>query len=245
MNIVAAIVLIGATGHAERAITVEDQQIAGIVARVIGRVVSDVRHQHEQRERGRDHAELFRTVSKIGPKLTIDGKPRTGWRSWAEAAVRIGAYAADCRDDGSVCYSYRLHVRGYLVRRATQIQDGRVILTTDAWWVETVPVLGRITRRVPIHVCITIRADEDSNGTTQIVGTVTGTANTSDFRCGLVRRIAERQASETLRIQLPAVLRTIQQRGTDYYLGSADLGPVLDGIGEAMRGVGPRLGRLR
>jgi hypothetical protein len=254
MNVIAAILILGATGHAERSVTVEGQQIAGVFARVIGGAVGDAFRTHDSGQADISKHRAWRAIQGLDLQLTIDGQPQTGWRSWGEAVWRVVGYAATDAgavgpaggDDasGSVGYSYRLQLRGYDVRRATRIENGRVVLTTDAWWTETVPVLGRITRRVPIHVCITIRADEDSDGTTRIVGTVTGTADTSDFRCRRIRnKHAEPEANAAFRVQLPAVLRDIQQRGTDLYLGSADIGPVLDGIGEAMRTVGPRIGR--
>jgi hypothetical protein len=240
MNILAAILLIGATGHAERSMVVEDQEIAGVFARVIGGAIGDV-YGRTSEGRNWKFSEAIAKLEKAKPALQIDGQPRTGWKSWVEAGWRVGAYAADFRADGSVGYSYRLRIRGYDVRRATQIQDGRVVLTTDAWWTEVVPV-GRGTRRIPIHVQIIIKAIDTGDRTT-IRGFAVGTADTSDFRCGLIRRIAERKAADALRIQLPAALRTIEREGTELYLGSADLGPVLDGIGEAMRTVGPRIGK--
>jgi hypothetical protein len=240
MNIVAAILVLSASGHAERSVTVEGQQIAGIVARVVGGAFGDGFASGRKRERGIAglvSRELLESIS-----LSIDGEQRTGWKSWAEAVARVGAYAADMRDSGSVVYEYRLRIRGYVVRRSTQIQDGRVVLTTDAWWTEVVPV-GRQTRRIPIHVRIVILARESGTGLTTITGSATGTADTSDFRCGLVRRFAEQQAAATLNRELDRCLLGIQREGTRFYLGSADLGPVLDGIGEAMQTVGPRLGR--
>jgi hypothetical protein len=258
MNIVAAILVLSASGHAERAVTVEDQQIAGIVARVIGGAVSD---GLAQRTHGEDWsiARIYAAMEAADIRLTIDNQPRTGWKSWVEAVGRVARYAANGtskvdgsghsgtraveRIPGSVGYSYRLRIRGYDVRRATQIQDGRVVLTTDAWWTEVVPV-GRGTRRIPIHVTITITATE-RNQSTMLVGLATGTAGLADFRCGIIRRIAERQAAETLNRELSAALAGAERKATDLYLGSADLGPVLDGIGEAMRTVGPRIGRPR
>jgi hypothetical protein len=241
VNILAAILLIGASGHAERSVTVEDQQIAGVVARVIGGALGDGFAFGRKRERGISGLvprELLESVT-----LSIDGEQRTGWRAWCEGVARVGAYAADCRTDGSVGYSYRLRVRGYDIRRYTGIANDHVVLTTDAWWVETVPV-GRSTRRIQIHVTIRITAVE-AGGVTRLVGTAVGTANLDAFRCGLIRKIAERQAAATLDRELDRCLMGIERTGTRLYLGSADIGPVLDGIGEAMRTVGPRIGSLR
>lgn len=232
----------GATGSAQRSMVVE-QEISGIVARVIGGSIGDVLASTSDsvgEKRGWDLPRRAKeAISDVA--LTIDGQPRTGWRAWAAAGYRVGSYVADCRDSGSVGYSYRLRVRGYVVRRETIIEDGSVLLTTDAWWVERVPV-GRSTRRLPIHVSIVIRATENSGsvyGTkTLLVGTAIGTAATNGFRCSIVRRIAERQAAETLDRELAAALRTLQQRGTDWYHGANGYTDILDGIGDAMRTVG-------
>jgi len=238
MNAVFALILIGATGSAHRSMVVE-QEISGIVARVIFGGVKDVLGRRRLSSAGLLDGSDLRSY----PTLTIDNQPRTGWRSWGEAAVRVGTYAADLRHEGSVRYVYRVRVRGYDIRRETVIEDGCVLLVTDAWWVETVPV-GRSTRKAPIHVTIRITATE-LDGRTALVGYASGHADTSDFRCGIIRRFAERQAASTLRIELQKALATIQREGTRMYLGSADIGPILDGIGAGMRTVGPRIGRQR
>jgi hypothetical protein len=236
MNVIAAILILGASGHAERSMVVEDQQIAGIVARVIGGALGDVPSVQGPK--------LDNVLARLpAVTLTIDGEPRTGWKSWVEAVCRTAGYAADWKLDGSIEYDYRLRLRGYNVRRATVIENGSVLLTTDAWWTEVVPV-GRSTRRIPIHVTIRITATE--NGvSTLLVGSATGRADTTDFRCGLVRRIAERQAAEALRVGLAKALFSVESRGREWYFASDGAADILDGIGEAMQTVGPRIGRPR
>lgn len=244
MNLVATILIIGASGHAERSMET-DETIAGIVVQCAWGAVSDALHNSQ---RGID---LGGAAIKR-PTLQIDGEPRTGWRAWTEGAVRVGVYAIDARDTGSVGYQYRFRVRGYNVRRVTTIQDGHVLLTTDVWWTETVviplpPFLQRllkkkaIIRKVPIHVCIPIRADEESDGATRIVGTATGTADTRQF---CLRRVAERQASEQLNAELRNALAEIEQRGRIAYASGEGIADVLDGIHFGIK-IGGVVGRLR
>lgn len=171
-------------------------------------------------------------------RLTIDGQPREGLQAWADAAWRIGSYAADTRHAGSVGLAYRLRLRGYNITTTTAVSDGRVEKVIDAWWTETVviplpPFLQRllkkkaIIRKVPIHVCIPIRADEESDGTTRIVGTATGTADTRQF---CLRRVAERQATQQLNAGLRNALIEIERRGRLAYASGSDIADVLDGI---------------
>jgi hypothetical protein len=83
-----------------------------------------------------------------------------------------------------------------------------------------------------------IRADETGAEsickTTLLVGTATGTADTSAFRCGLVRRIADKTAHRELDAGLADALREIERRGTEWYLGAAAIGPVLDAVRNAI-----------
>lgn len=225
MNLAAAILILGASGSAERSMESADS-IAGIVAQCVHGAWDD------GKLRGR-----IRAAGMVGSafevpdvQLTIDGQPREGLRAWGEAGCRVARYVINTEATGRVEYSYSLQVRAYTVRRHTEIRDGRVMLTTDAWWTEVVQVTRRISRRVPIHVTITISASERSGPATVLVGTAIGRADTREFRCGLVRRIAERQASDTLRVQLPAVLRTIERGGRKFYAGGAEIADVLDGI---------------
>lgn len=231
MNILAAILLIGATGHAERSMET-DASIGRIVASVAWGAVSDVALSWE--------ADFGAIANRVGGilashttpvvSLAIDGESRTGWRSWAAAGLRVGGYVADVRSDGSVGLAYSLQIRGYAISTTTAVSDGQVIKTVDAWWTETTPIIGRITRKVPIHVSITIRATEDAE-TTRLIGIATGTADTSDFRCQRIRRNrAEPDANAALRVQLPAVLRTIEREGRLFYAGGADIADVLDRI---------------
>lgn len=238
MNVVFALLLIGATGEARREVVV-DQHVSGIVARVVIGAVSDGIQVAESAGGIQRKAKAAISVLESAV-LTIDGEPRTGWRAWGEAGWRVGAYAIDARHDGSVGLAYRLRIRRYNIATSTAVSDGSVVKQIDAWWTEVVPV-GRSTREIPIHVSISIRADEVGSGTTRIVGTATGTADTSDFACGLVRRIAERKASETLDRELDRCLVGIQRKGTDLYHGADEYTNLLDGIGSGIR----TIGRLR
>jgi hypothetical protein len=111
------------------------------------------------------------------------------------------------------------------VTTSTAVQDGYVCKTISTGWVEKVQI-GRLTRRIPIHVSVSIRADEAGNGATRIVGTATGYADTSDFRCRLVRAYAERTAASDLREGLEQALLRIQRGGTELYL-AGDTGEVI------------------
>jgi hypothetical protein len=141
---------------------------------------------------------------------------------------------------GCVKYTYRLHVRGCNVRRETRISDGEILLTTDVSWVEVVPV-GRSTREVPINVSIIIRATE-RGAQTYLLGTARGYADTRDFRCSIVRSIAERRAAEELQTGLAAVLLGIEIGGRRYYSGamSTDAAEIVAAVRAAIR-----IGRVR
>ena len=106
-----------------------------------------------------------------------------------------------------------------------------MILTTSIGWVETVKV-GRGTKRIPINVSIFIRATE-SNGATRITGVARGTADTSDFDCGIVRRIAESKATSQFATGLPEALKRIQRGGTELYAAGAS--DVLTIVRDAIR----------
>lgn len=228
MNLAAAILILGATGHAERSMESTDS-IEGIVGQCLGGLLSDAGQAYLGATAGRNDFGSRISLDSF-PQLTIDGQPREGLRAWGEAGCRVARYVINTEATGRVEYSYSLQVRAYTVRRHTEIRDGRVMLTTDAWWTEVVQVTRRISRRVPIHVTITISASERSGPATVLVGTAIGRADTREFRCGLVRRIAERQASDTLRVQLPAVLRTIERGGRKFYAGGTEIAGLLDRI---------------
>jgi len=234
VSILAAILILGASGSAERSMTT-DASIGRIVASVAWGAVNDAASQIRVRRTVEDDARGSRTawarLQAVGldkVALQIDGESRTGHRAWAKAVASVIGYIADCRKTGSVGYGYRLRVRGYDIRRTTVIQDGHVLLTTDAWWVEYVKV-GRSTRRIPIHVTIRITAVENA-GNTVLVGAGWGVADTSAFRCGIVRRIAEQQAAEQLDAGLANALATIERGGRQFYAGGAEIADVLDGI---------------
>ena len=237
-SIITAILILSATGHAERSMET-GASIGRIVAQCLGGLANDGIG-------GNDGRRLSPGVRNAAAdvldslRLTIDGQPRAGLRSWGEATLRVGAYVADCRDAGSVGYSYRLRIRGYDVRRSTAIEDGRVVLTTDAWWTEVVVIpipkglwwlLGKqIIRRIPIHVCIRITATEEA-GNTLLVGRATGSADTSEFRCRGVRlRIAAPQATASLNAGLRNALAAIEREGRLAYAGGAEIAGLLDKI---------------
>jgi hypothetical protein len=163
--------------------------------------------------------------------IRVDERPTAnqGRRTGVFADDGAG-YAIDREHGGRVAYSYRVSVRGYDVRRHTEISDGRVTLTTSIGWVETVKV-GRLTRRIPIHVSIEIRASEGTtagDAVTSLVGTATGTADTSDFHCRLVRRIADKRAAAELESGLGRVLLVLETTGRGWYAAGAS--DVLDAV---------------
>ncbi len=224
-----------ATGSATRTMAVDDS-IAGIVGQVIAGAVSDVFASGLQRDGRIDpmvYRELLESIS-----LRIDDQPRTGIIAWLAAINRVAGYVCDRQTVGSIQYSYSVRLRGYVVQRETRIANDSVFLTTSTGWTETVQ-FGRLTRRIPIHVAIRIEAIE-SAGKTLLVGTATGWANLSSFRCGLVRRIAEQRAAAEFDAGLGRALRTIQREGTDLYQhGASD---VLHIIHEAIQ-IGKRVRR--
>lgn len=238
MNFIATILMIGATGSASRSMETDDS-IGRIVGQCIGGLVGDgTRIWQGNETSAKQKIEALVSGSQGFPQLTIDGQPREGLRAWGQAAWQVAGYVADRRSTGSVGYQYRLRVRGYDIRRETSISDGHVVLTTDAWWTESIPI-GRQTKRIPIYVQIRIEAVE-RDGKTRLVGMADGTADTSDFSCWFVRRISERQAAEELDAGLRQSLATIQRTGMGLYASGDDIAGVLDAID-----LGMKIGRLR
>jgi len=98
MNVLAAILILGASGTATRTIVVEDS-IAAIVGRVILGGLQDVsasrnndrdaRRVQGVGELAKAARDLYEHVGQIS--LRIDGEPRTGW-AWGVAAVRVAGY---------------------------------------------------------------------------------------------------------------------------------------------------------
>ena len=244
VNILAVILLLSASGSATRSMTVDDS-IAGIVLQAVTGGVRDVvlpvlRRGTIDGSRGMFgdvrslHGRQWRELPIREVALRIDGEPRTGWRAWGEAAIRVAAYAADWMEAGNVEYAYRVHIRDYRVSRHTEISDGRVILTTSTGWVETVQI-NRLTRRIPIHVRIVISARDSGMGVTEITGRATGMADTSEFHCRFVHsRIAEPRAEKELREGLADTLERIEQGGTELYL-AGDTGEVIEILRSAVR----------
>ena len=201
---------------------VENQTIGGIVLQCVAGAVSDGLGRRDRSE-ALDYGSVLRSAT-----LRIDGQPRTGWRAWAEAGWRVVGYAlhrrvaghvSDSAYAGSVAYDYRLRIRGYDIRRSTEIADGHVLLTTSTGWTERVKI-GRLTREIPIHVEIRIEATETGHRT-YLVGVAAGRADTSDFRCRVVNRFADKRASDELNSGLAEALLRIQTGGERYYAGGA------------------------
>jgi hypothetical protein len=181
--------------------------------------------------------------------LEIDGLPRSGFLAWAEGVYRIAGFSLGFRSEGSVGYSYGLRIRDCDIRRETRIIDGELLLTTDVRWVERVKISDRITREIPIHVSIEIRATERAStgdaGTakTYLVGTARGNADTSAFCFRPVRRIADRAACRELDTGLQRALAAIETGGRDYYLAgamSAESSEIVEMLRTAIR-----IGRVR
>jgi hypothetical protein len=99
-----------------------------------------------------------------------------------------------------------------------------VVLTTSTGWTERIKITERLTREIPIHVRVFIMAKESEHGTTHISGVATGYADTRDFDCRLVRRIAEQRAADELDSGLADALERIQTGGTELYQhGASDV----------------------
>lgn len=243
MSILAAILLLSASGHAERSMET-DASIGRIVAQCAKGAFDDLATKDTMRR-------LREAIGSSGgqrawpvPTLRIDGEPRAGLQAWGQAAWRVGGYVADVRTAGSVDIACRLRLGRRTVVTSTAVSDGRVVKVIDAWWTETVQVTKRITRRVPIHVTITIRASETAEGTL-LVGEARGYADTSDFHCRGVRfRIAEPQATASLNAGLRDALRTIERGGRQFYAGGADIAGALDKVKLGIK-IGGVVGRLR
>ena len=222
-----------ASGSATRQIAVEPS-IAAIVGRVAIGGVEDAVYGVAERGSGGGGFEGLGSIS-----LSIDGEPRTGVCGWAEAGWRVAGYAADWKTGGDVEYTYRLQLQQYQIHRRTAIADGHVMLITDIYWTEQVSV-GRRMIGVPIHVKIIISAVESVGSRTVLSGVAHGRADTSVFRCHLLRRIAERRASKTLNRELMGALVRIETTGRGLY-AAGELPEIIGTIGS---GIGT-IGRLR
>jgi hypothetical protein len=207
----------------------EIQRVFGGLSNVIGRFTAVGNSETAKSDTAKNFGRVLREME---PTLRIDGQERTGILAWLVAVNRVASYALDREHGGCVAYGYRLSVRGYDVRRHTEICDGRVILTTSTGWVERIRITDRITREVPIHATITITARE-STSSTRIVGSALATANLSEFRCGLVRRFADKRAAAELDSGLADALLRIERGGTTLYQhGASD---VLSIVRDAIR----------
>lgn len=233
MYAVVSLLLIGAGGSATRQMVTEPS-IAAIVGQIVVGGAKDA-WSTVSHPRGRGAGVQIRDFT--APTLTVDGESRIGVYGWGEVVWRIVTYAVDWRHGGSVEYRYQFTHGGYFIIRRTKICDGCLELTTDIYWVERVPV-GRQTVRVPIHVCITLRANDTGTSTgTEITGCATGVANVSAFRCPVARRIAERQASKILDRELMGALVRIEQTGRGFY-AAGELPEVVGIIGSGIRTLG-------
>lgn len=241
-TIYAAILILGAPASASREMTVEGQTIAGVVFQMGKGAFNDLSIGSDESGPAGQARRLSTSIS--GMHLTIDGTRRSGFSGWWDAGRRVGGYVLDTQHAGSVEIAYRLRARGYTVDTTSIYRDGFVSKSFSTGWTERVVIplpkfLQRllkkkaIIREVPIHVTIEIRATE-TNGTTRIVGIGRGTADTSDFACGLVRRIAEQRAAAELRNGLAAVLLRIQTEGTRLYF-AGDPGEVAKIIQQEVR----------
>jgi len=247
MTLALALLLIGASGSAERTLESRDS-IAGIVIQVVGGAVKDA---FSETTRPGGLRRVLRGATFTG--LEIDGRPRSGIFSWLAAADRIAGYALDRQTGGSVEYSYRLQIQQYHVLRRSRVVDDQVTLTTSTGWTERIQLTKRLTREVPISVTITITATEvtrdgagvraaadETAGGTRIRGVIRGTANVSDFRCQVVRGIAENRAGVELDAGLARALLVVKTKGRAYYhAGASD---VLDALRAAIR-IGRRMRR--
>jgi hypothetical protein len=236
MNILAVVLILGATASAQRRMEVDDS-IRGILFKVGAGAFSDARLKEGGLFNGIDAVQLPTDFA-----LLIDGTPRSGVRGWAEAFWRIGGFLTDLRTDGDIGYSYSLIYGRYHISTETKVFNDDVTKTFNVWWTESIEKPRFLKRRgdeyweVPIYVTIKVHANSNQE-TTILVGTATGRADTSDFRCRLIRnRRAEPEATVTLDEGLRRALRIIQEKGTEFYLlGATDLGPILAEIGRGMK----------
>lgn len=241
MTNIFALLLIGATASAERRLDVAGETIAGIVVQVAGGAFNDL-----LRNQTTDRLGSFGSAGKMlrssNPRLWIDGQPRTGVISWLAAVNRVAGYALDRETAGSVCLAYRITARGYNIHTTSTYRDGLVRKTVATGWTETVKVLGR-TRRIPVHVSFSIRAHEASGGTVRIVGTATGTADTQDFRCRLIRSAADRRAAAVLHDGMRRILLAVEDKSIAWY-HAGEFSPEFDRLRTEV-GAALRAGRLR
>ena len=239
MNLVLTLLLIGASGSAERTLESRDS-IAGILGQVALGAMRDATTSistNPNADRRGTVDQIRRGLRDSDPRLWIDGRPRRGIFAWLAAVDRVCGYVLDRRSEGSVAYSYCLEIQQYNVLRRTRVVNDQVTLTTSTGWVERVPITGRITREVPINVVVEIRATEQA-GSTTIEGTARGTAGTDAFRCRVVRAIAEDRAGVELATGLERALEQAETGGRDWYASGAS--DVLDALRAAIR-----IGRTR
>lgn len=202
MNIVAAILIFGASGSAAR--TVESPQsivgtvvrmTTGLVARKAGEGLADgITNWGSVRER------LVRGNGSTS--LSIDCQRSGGLADWIRGISRVCEYVADTATSGSVCWSGGRNVRGRWVRWSVTVSDNRLVVTGDTWNVARLD-----------HVRLVIRADEYAGGS-RIAGAATGWT-TLGQHCGLVRRIVERE----IRKGLAGPLARIEVSGRELYAG--------------------------
>lgn len=267
-TILAALLILSASGSAERSLVVADETIGRIVIQVTKGAAKDVIAGHDRIEASVSTERAWRALQGLDLRLRIDGRPRSGIRAWGEGLWRVGGFITDMRTDGEVGYSYSVRIRRFDITTGTRISDGSVTKTIDAWWIEVIVIpipkglrwlLGKqIVRRIPIHVQFIIGATECSLPITgyetnrsstyvRLTGQAFGFADTRDFQCERVRfKHAEPEASVALDAGLRKALETIQREGTRFYhLGSADIGDTLDQIRPALQAALKMKMRLR
>ena len=132
MNIIATLLILGASGSAERSAEY-NQTILGIVGQCVVGGVRDAL----QGTGGR--IDLGGTT--IGrPALHIDGRPVTGIAAWAAATNRIAGYALDRQTEGSIGLAYRISARGYDIDTTSVYRDGFVSKSFSTGWTEVVRI---------------------------------------------------------------------------------------------------------
>jgi len=228
MGFLMSMLILGASADARPRVVESKHSIVAILGGIVLGAADDL--LSKEREIG-DFLDGTWGIRNV--ELRIDGKRREGFRSWAEAGGKIFSFILD-RGRGSIEYAYELLLPRYLVRRSTRVEDDRLLLITEASWVERVPIeLPRRTiyRFVSISVKFIISGEE--GGLTLLKGSASGTADLSDFSCCIVRGFASRRASSALQKELTEALLSIEIKGRTWF-SSRELEASLADIGLAV-----------